>query len=111
MFRRQALPREWANTEVNLGNAFTERIDGDRADNLEKAIAAYEAALTVVTVEASPREWAGIQNNLGAVYRARMRGELADNLEKSIALLEAAFYTRRLGCFERAPIREETRHA
>ncbi len=38
--------------------AYRDRIRGDRADNLEKAIAAYEAALTVRTREALPREWA-----------------------------------------------------
>ena len=42
------------------------RIRGDHADNLEKAIAAYEAALTVRTREALPHEWAETQNNLAA---------------------------------------------
>ena len=55
---REALPREWAETQNNLGIAYANRIRGDRADNLEKAIAAYEAALTVRTREALPREWA-----------------------------------------------------
>ena len=63
---------------------------GDRADNLEKAIAAFEAALTVRTREALPREWATTQNNLAIAYRTRVRGDRADNLEKAIAAYEAA---------------------
>jgi Tetratricopeptide repeat len=47
---------EWAQMQNNLGRAYTERIRGDRADNLEKAIAVYEAALTVRTREALPRD-------------------------------------------------------
>ena len=66
VWTREALPREWASTQNNLGFAYASRIRGDRADNLEKAIAAYEAALTVCTREALPREWATTQNNLAA---------------------------------------------
>nr|WP_232731833.1 hypothetical protein [Oscillatoria sp. PCC 10802] len=39
---------------------------GDRAENLERAIAAYQAALQVRTREAFPQNWAMTQNNLGA---------------------------------------------
>jgi hypothetical protein len=51
---REALPREWARTQGNLANAYRNRIRGDPADNLEKAIATFEAALTVFTREALP---------------------------------------------------------
>ena len=87
---REALPREWAQTQNNLALAYWNRIRGDRADNLEKAIAAFEAALTVFTREALPREWAETQNNLGLAYETRIRGDRADNLEKAIAAYEAA---------------------
>ncbi|MFN5989193.1 MAG: hypothetical protein ACK47Q_07115, partial [Dolichospermum sp.] len=36
-------------TQNNLGNAYSNRIRGDKADNLENAIAAYNAALEVYT--------------------------------------------------------------
>ena len=81
-------------TQIDLGNAYLYRIRGDRADNLEKAIAAYEAALTVRTREALPREWAATQNNLGNAYADRIRGDRADNLEKAIAAYEAALTVR-----------------
>jgi hypothetical protein len=56
----------------------------DRADNLECAIAAIEAALTVYTREAFPQRWASTQNNLGLAYSDRLKGERADNLERAI---------------------------
>ena len=58
----------------NLAAAYRERIRGERADNLERAIRANEAALTVYTPEAFPQEWARVQNNLGLAYQDRIRG-------------------------------------
>ncbi|HWE19917.1 MAG TPA: hypothetical protein VG758_22500, partial [Hyphomicrobiaceae bacterium] len=49
----------------------------------EKAIAAYEAALSVTTRAQQPGEWARTQNSLGEAYQNRTRGDRADNLEKS----------------------------
>ena len=77
-------------TQNNLGSAYCVRIRGEHADNLEAAIAAFEAALTVFTREALPLEWAQTQVGLGAVYHARIRGERADNIERAIAACEAA---------------------
>ena len=39
------MPVEWATTMKNLANAYTDRIRGDRAENLERAIDAYQQAL------------------------------------------------------------------
>jgi CHAT domain-containing protein/tetratricopeptide (TPR) repeat protein len=74
--------------------AYLARIRGDRADNLERAIAAFEAALTVRTSDNLPREWAATQNNLGNAYVVRITGERADNMEKAIAAFEAALTVR-----------------
>ena len=49
------------------------RIRGDLSDNLEKAIAAFEAALTVWTRKALPREWAATQDMLGSAYGRGIR--------------------------------------
>ncbi|MDZ8261266.1 CHAT domain-containing protein, partial [Nostoc sp. ChiQUE01b] len=72
------------------------RIKGDRADNIEKAIAAFTAALTVRTPEALPIDWATTQNNLGLAYTDRIKGDRADNIEIAIAAYTAALtvYTR-----------------
>jgi len=73
-----------------LGDSYEQRRKGSRADNLERAIAAYEAALTVFTREALPELWATMQNNLATLYRSRIRGDRAENLEKAITAYEGA---------------------
>ena len=83
-------------TQNNLGNAYWDRIRGDKADNLEKAIAAYNEALEVYTRTDFPVDWARTQNNLGTAYSDRIRGDKADNLENAIAAYNEALevYTR-----------------
>ena len=74
----------------DLGDSYQKRRQGSRADNVEAAIKAYEAALTVFTREAFPQHWAAAQNNLAAAYRNRIEGSKADNVEAAIKALEAA---------------------
>ena len=57
---------------------------GDRAINLEIAIAGYEICLTVFPPEEFPQEWATTQNNLGTAYSDRIAGERSENLERAI---------------------------
>src|SRR4051812_38048199 len=73
-----------------LGDMYAHRLVGDRADNLDAAIAAYQGALQVIRPEAFPLAWAAIQYNLGTAYLLRIRGERADNLEAAIAAYKAA---------------------
>ncbi|MDT9191074.1 MAG: tetratricopeptide repeat protein, partial [Limnospira sp. PMC 894.15] len=63
---------------------------GSRANNLEIAIVAYQAALEVRTRTAFPYEWATTQMNLGNAYLYRIRGERADNIESAIRCYQAA---------------------
>ncbi|MTJ39343.1 CHAT domain-containing protein, partial [Dolichospermum sp. UHCC 0406] len=79
-----------------LGTAYSDRIRGDKADNLENAIAAYNEALEVRTRTDFPVDWATTQNNLGTAYNNRIRGDKADNLENAIAAYQQALevYTR-----------------
>ncbi len=51
-----------------------------KTDNLQAAIKAFEAALTVRTREALPQDWASTQNNLGVAYWGRISGSKASNL-------------------------------
>ncbi|MEH1871120.1 CHAT domain-containing protein, partial [Nostoc sp.] len=62
--------------------------------NIENAIAAYTAALTVRTREALPVDWAATQNNLAATYTYRIKGDGADNIENAIAASAAALTVR-----------------
>ncbi|WP_413163232.1 CHAT domain-containing protein [Capilliphycus salinus ALCB114379] len=94
---REAFPYEWATTQNNLGNAYSERIQGDRADNLEQAIDAYTQALQVYTREAFPQKWATTQNNLGNAYSdysERIEKDKADNLEQAITAYTKALKVR-----------------
>ncbi|MEH2000141.1 MAG: tetratricopeptide repeat protein [Nostoc sp.] len=79
------MPQYWATTQNNLANAYMERIKGDKAENIENAIAAYTAALTVYTPSAFPQQWALTQNNLANAYRERIKGDRAENIENAIA--------------------------
>ncbi|NJO66091.1 MAG: CHAT domain-containing protein [Leptolyngbyaceae cyanobacterium RM1_405_57] len=63
---------------------------GERAENIEQAIDAYEQALIVRTRQALPVDWANTMVNLANAYSKRVCGERADNIEKAIANYEKA---------------------
>src|SRR4028119_931534 len=77
-----------------LGNLYQQYRQGDRASNLERAIAFYTAALTVYTRDAFPQDWAATQNNLGVAYLYRIRGDKAENIEMAIGSYTAALSVR-----------------
>jgi len=56
---------------MHLGGAYLEHSGGDRSENVEWAIAAFEDALSVLTREANPEEWAAAHMKLGTAYRER----------------------------------------
>ncbi|MGB3650557.1 MAG: CHAT domain-containing protein, partial [Rivularia sp. (in: cyanobacteria)] len=93
---REAFPFEWAMTQNNLAAGYLERIKGDKADNIENAIAAFTAVLTVYTREALPLDWAMTQRNLANAYMERIKGDKAGNIENAIAAYNAVLtvYTR-----------------
>ncbi|MBD2116269.1 MULTISPECIES: CHAT domain-containing protein [Microcystis] len=90
IFTFDAFPQAWARTQTNLGTAYSDRIRGDKAENLEQAISCYTKALKVSTFEAFPQDWATTQYNLALAYYSRIRGEKADNLEIAITAYEKA---------------------
>ncbi|MDB9432275.1 DUF3110 domain-containing protein, partial [Microcystis aeruginosa] len=83
-------PQNWALTQYNLAVAYIDRIRGEKAENLERAIAACQEALKVRTFDAFPQEWAATQNNLAVAYINRIRGEKAENLERAITTCNEA---------------------
>jgi tetratricopeptide (TPR) repeat protein len=85
---------DWAMTQNNLGNALTNMPTGDRGKNLAKAVAAYEAALTVYTRSAHPVDWATTQNNLGIALADMPTGDRGENLTKAVAAFDAALTVR-----------------
>ncbi len=86
----QGSPQKVAGLQHNLGAAYSDLPAGDRAKNLRRAIACYEAALQVRTREDFPVNWAATQNNLGAAYSDLPAGDRAENLKRAIACYEAA---------------------
>jgi tetratricopeptide (TPR) repeat protein len=63
---------------------------GNKASNLEIAIAGYETALIVLTRERFEEGWASLQNNLANAYINRLRGDKADNMEKALKACQQA---------------------
>jgi hypothetical protein len=70
--------------------AYQNRTAGSRADNLEEAIASYDAALQILTRADDPIMWATIQENRAYAHLERIQGNRADNLEAAIAAFDAA---------------------
>ncbi|BAZ53174.1 TPR repeat-containing protein [Nostoc sp. NIES-4103] len=75
---------------MNLSNSIQHFPLGNRAVNLEIAIAAYELGLTAFTLNTAPDYWAKAQNNLGLAYENRIQGDRAKNLEQAIAYYQKA---------------------
>ena len=96
---RQPGSEKYAQTQNNLAVAYSHRIHGSRADNEERAIEFYQAALTVYTFEDFPEDWAMIQNNLAYAYSNRIHGSRADNEERAIEFSQAALTVRTLEDF------------
>jgi tetratricopeptide (TPR) repeat protein len=84
----------WAATQNNLAAAYFALPTGDRAANVQKAIAALEATLRVYTEKDFPVDWAMTLNNLGAAYADLPTGDRAANLQKAIAAYESALRVR-----------------
>jgi len=68
-----------------FANAVSQLLKGNRAINIEIAIAAYELVYPVCDPQVCSEYWGGIQMNLGVFYRIRIRGDRAANQEKAIA--------------------------
>ncbi|MHC5936979.1 CHAT domain-containing protein [Nostoc sp.] len=87
VYTRSNFPQKWAATQNNLGGAYSHRILGNKAKNLERAVTAYSVTLEVYTRSAFPQEWAMTQNNLAIAYGDRILGERAENIGLAIAAL------------------------
>lgn len=66
-------PRTWARIQASLGNAYSRLPDKlptpeEYAAQLDKAVAAYDAALTRATRETDPWKWAGLHKNRALAF-------------------------------------------
>ncbi|MBI2201807.1 MAG: hypothetical protein HYU43_07695, partial [Armatimonadetes bacterium] len=87
---KEKRPQEYGAAQNNLGLAYAERPEGDRADNLRRAMAAYREALTVFTRDRFPRQYAATTYNLGLAYAELPEGDAPDNLRRAIQCYEEA---------------------
>jgi CHAT domain-containing protein/tetratricopeptide (TPR) repeat protein len=78
---RAANPCEWAITQIGLGNACAGRAE-DRAESLDRALAAYTAAAGVLGP--GSLEWVATRIGMGNVHLERVRGGRMENLEEAI---------------------------
>jgi tetratricopeptide (TPR) repeat protein len=79
-----------ARVHYGLGQVYLDRIPGERTQNIERAIAAFNAAAVITTKVSAPSHWGSIQVGLSKAYWHRIEGRRADNLELSIQAAEAA---------------------
>ncbi|MDB9513751.1 CHAT domain-containing protein, partial [Kamptonema animale CS-326] len=81
---REDFPKYWAETQNNLGLAYSDKITGKRAKNIDTAIACFQLALEVITREDFPQDWAMTQNNLANAYSNKITGNRAQNIDTAI---------------------------
>jgi hypothetical protein len=79
------LPEPW---HCLLGAPRREAID------FERAIAAFEDALSVWTCEGNPDDWATARLNVGIAYRERFAGDRSENRERAIAAFKDTLLVR-----------------
>jgi tetratricopeptide (TPR) repeat protein len=86
VYTKDALPQDWASTQMNLGVAYMdlgERQSGEEGmKSLQASVQAYEQALTVYTKDALPQAWATTPLNLAIAHvdlGERQNGEEATN--------------------------------
>jgi CHAT domain-containing protein len=84
MFHRLAL------AHYNLGNAYGDRLCGQRAGNQCQAITHYEQALAFYTPENYPARWADTHNNLAVTYQEWTNGDPVQNRQKAVEHYERA---------------------
>jgi CHAT domain-containing protein/tetratricopeptide (TPR) repeat protein len=79
-----------AKVYFGLAQVYLDRVPGERSQNIEKAISAFNAAAQIATKASLPSNWGSIQVGLSKAYWHRIEGRRADNLEVSIQAAEAA---------------------
>jgi CHAT domain-containing protein/tetratricopeptide (TPR) repeat protein len=84
---RDRIPLMWATAANNLGNAYRDRILGDKSENQEKAIHCWREVLQEPSRSRFLDYWGNTLINLGAVLCDRILGERSENLEAAIHCL------------------------
>ena len=91
---REVSPVDWSMVMMNLATVYMFRIRGDKAQNLESAIAYYEQSFLVRERNTMPFDWADSMMGLATVYRERIKGDKAANIERAIDIQKQALQIR-----------------
>jgi CHAT domain-containing protein len=75
---------------IKQADSLARSIEGNRSENVERAIASYQQVLITCTRGTFPKIWALIHYNLADAYRSRIQGQYTENLEQAIAHYEQA---------------------
>jgi CHAT domain-containing protein len=67
------MPIEWASTTMDLATAYSDRIKGDRAENIEQAIANYRSSLTIFEPARLPEDCRRTARSLANLYSDQRR--------------------------------------
>ena len=87
---------------VCFGDLLAQFPLGNKASNMEIAIASNETVLKIFTQQAFPKQWAQTHNNLGNAYSDRIVSNKAENIEQAIKA-----YTEALKVFTRQAFPED----
>jgi tetratricopeptide (TPR) repeat protein len=101
-------PTAWANAYQNLAIAYQKRVRGDRAENIERSIAAHDMSLTFWKRDTHADKWATVHHNLGEVVLLRVKGGRAANIDKAIESLHLALSVRTTESFPRSHLSTAT---
>jgi len=91
VYTEEDFPELWADTQVNMGRAYSQRIKGGKADNIEQEILCLQNALRVFTLESSKDNWLLAINNLGCTYASLAEihhGDKNENVAKAISYFQ-----------------------
>jgi hypothetical protein len=73
-----------------MGIAWSDRVAGDRGENVERALECYTDALEVYTREAAPHDWATVRMNMGNAWSDRVAGDRGENMERALECYDDA---------------------
>jgi CHAT domain-containing protein/tetratricopeptide (TPR) repeat protein len=86
----RGMPREaWLGLiRHSLGKRYMSRANHDRAANIDRAIAAFEAVKQAIVPKQDLKTWIENQDALGRAYIQRIRGDRQENLKKASEAFE-----------------------
>lgn len=76
--------------QLLAGDAYCDRLNGDPIENVESALASYEAAGVNLDPKTEPTQWARLHIAMGRAYRKRICGNRTKNAERALKHCENA---------------------